>query len=53
MVIKCGYDVMYNAHDGTYATCDDLHSTCDVFNREGVMTYRVDEMADKRVSNQI
>ena len=30
-----------------YATCDVLHSWCDVFDRVDVMTYTVDVMADR------
>ena len=30
-----------------YATCDFLHSWGDVFDRVGVMTYRVDVMASR------
>ena len=45
-VIKCGYDVMFNAYDGIHMWPVMTYSTCDVFNREGVMIYRVDEMAD-------
>ena len=50
VVLKGGYGVMFIAHD-TYATCDVLHSWCDVFDGVGVMTYTVAVTADRMVFN--
>ena len=34
-----------NVVSDTYAICDVLHCRCDVFKREVVMTYEVEEMS--------
>ena len=45
VIIKCGYHVLYYPNDGVHMTPDILHCRCDVFKREGVMTYGVEEMS--------
>ena len=41
VLIKCGYHVLYNPNDGIHMT----PVICDAFKREGVMTYKVEEMS--------
>ena len=44
-VIKCGYDFLYKPNDGIHMTPVISYTVGDVFKREGVMTYGVEEMS--------